>query len=377
LVPETIGKHYEPIQQLILNNMPPKLFRYRQVNFNNILSLFDCNIWGSIPTKFNDIFDSLPIIDLEKAKILMLSALKRDEAVTIKIFEAQALSDIVGITERQKEQAIIIKSSYKDVTDIKQRFKDFSEQYLPRIYEKDFCTKLLEFYRSQNSVSCFCEQINDLLMWGHYADGHKGFALEYDFMKNNGLLNEQSGEYFDLKFPLFPVVYKSGGCMEDKLFSQLAFFCTFYKEGYPVDFDVSLFIKMLLYKDAHWRYEREWRLIHMLPQNERRYFWSDKKPRAIYIGYHIEPEHIKLFAYIAKYLDIPLKQEVINVVKGGKKIDFLDIDLHKMNLNKAEIAYTITHLSSYAENMRDRNEAYILDRFKLLIDESGRGVSKL
>lgn len=29
-------------------------------------------------------------------------------------------------------------------------------------------------------VSCFSEKVDDLLMWGHYAEGHRGFCLEFD-----------------------------------------------------------------------------------------------------------------------------------------------------------------------------------------------------
>ena len=33
---------------------------------------------------------------------------------------------------------------------------------------------------SQRGVACFTTELNNILMWSHYADGHKGFCLEFD-----------------------------------------------------------------------------------------------------------------------------------------------------------------------------------------------------
>jgi hypothetical protein len=35
------------------------------------------------------------------------------------------------------------------------------------------------------SISCFSEVCDDILLWSHYADGHKGICLEYKTIENN------------------------------------------------------------------------------------------------------------------------------------------------------------------------------------------------
>lgn len=41
----------------------------------------------------------------------------------------------------------------------------------------------MDFIRSDNTtqIACFTENIRSKFMWDMYADGYKGYALEYDF----------------------------------------------------------------------------------------------------------------------------------------------------------------------------------------------------
>ena len=49
--------------------------------------------------------------------------------------------------------------------------KSFEERNKINLYERGVC--------------CFSEKKDDILMWSHYADGHKGFCLEFITPKHN------------------------------------------------------------------------------------------------------------------------------------------------------------------------------------------------
>jgi hypothetical protein len=102
-------------------------------------------------------------------------------------------------------------------------------------------TEVLESQLSQNlektRMLCFSSTLNEMLLWPHYSNGHKGYCLEFDFGKLK--------EYLD----------KIGN------FEQVR-----YKPNYPIlrfaTPDPLENLKAILYtKSKSWEYEEEWRLV--------------------------------------------------------------------------------------------------------------------
>lgn len=98
-----------------------------------------------------------------------------------------------------------------------------------------------DFHASMR-VCSLTEVCDDLLMWGHYTDCHKGFCIRFEFAED------------DIRRSLFPVQY------EDKL------------PDYTQRIEKSMDVLRLaaLTKSAHWAYEREWRLISHVAQKRAR-----------------------------------------------------------------------------------------------------------
>ena len=92
-------------------------------------------------------------------------------------------------------------------------------------------------------VLSLSEKKDDILMWGHYADGHKGYCLEFDRSKLEKWVKLISGK-------LARVVYSD-------LYPNIRDYMELTDEGPGADLD-ELF---LLRKSSHWRYEEEWRII--------------------------------------------------------------------------------------------------------------------
>lgn len=92
-------------------------------------------------------------------------------------------------------------------------------------------------------VLCLSETKDNLLMWGHYADSHRGFVLEFDV--NNSFFNQRKNQKDEYGY-LRKVNYNKDIDVLD-----------------PLSGDV---FNHFLSKNQDWEYEREWRML--LPESQ-------------------------------------------------------------------------------------------------------------
>jgi hypothetical protein len=90
-------------------------------------------------------------------------------------------------------------------------------------------------------VCSLSEECQDLLMWGYYADCHRGFCIRFEFTEDP----ELSKMLFQVDYqPALPM--SSDGCRSELLQQR----------------------RRLLIKSDKWPYEREWRIIGQAPTEE-------------------------------------------------------------------------------------------------------------
>jgi hypothetical protein len=94
---------------------------------------------------------------------------------------------------------------------------------------------LTEMLLAKSGVLCLSERNDDILMWSHYADHHRGLCLEFSTSGSEAFLAER----------LLPVSYS------DKVPVW----------RYFIDDTHQMVTKVVLTKASHWRYEAEWRII--------------------------------------------------------------------------------------------------------------------
>ena len=94
--------------------------------------------------------------------------------------------------------------------------------------KKDYLAEL----RREINVCCFSEKNDDILMWSHYADKHRGFCREFD---NNS----------DFFKTAMKIDYRS-------VYPKLNRFTTRREEQTPT---------VVKTKYSEWKYEQEWRLL--------------------------------------------------------------------------------------------------------------------
>jgi hypothetical protein len=242
-----------PILNLIKTLYPPqkKLFRYRPCNENNLEALLDDKAFFSRPERFNDPYDCITYVDLNK----------------------------IGTSEKLEEVITKYCGNISD-SDKMEKKRKFIEKY--------FGETLKTLY-----IASFSEVFDSMLMWGHYADSHKGFVLEYD-IGDMEALNQLSVKQ-DYTVNLFPVLY------DEERYEATKYMLDFFEQNFingnlkdennisiP---DMLIHIKSNTFKAKFWEYEKEWRLVYKCEQKCPKceltypnYRSVELKPKAIYLG---------------------------------------------------------------------------------------------
>jgi hypothetical protein len=165
-------------------------------------------------------------------------------------------------------------------------------------------------FQETRGVSCFSEVNDELLMWAHYSNKHKGFCLE-----------------FKTSIEPFNKIRKVN-----------------YLDGFPKFDPVSLIIEksndLLLApyftKSKRWNYEKEWRLIHY--EGGTLYTYPANSLKAIYFGPKIDEQF----------------RDLICLIMCGQNPD---VELYQGDLSKAEFKITFTQFTytSLAQGLAKRS----------------------
>ena len=290
---EDIKKITSPVSEAISQMMPASLFRCRRCDVNSIDALKNDIIYAGTADGFNDPYDTLVRYDLEALEEGVNRVMNKESLEHLKMWIAQGNDFPEGVKQTLPED---MQSAFREKL---LSLEDLSE-YAPRFEEtrhtlismmRMLFPVLAEESKRYCRIACFSESIDSILMWSHYADSHKGFALEYDFRPT-------------LKNPfrnilIAPVVYDEER-MDVSSFIAMEFLHLIgIKTKTP---DMASHLKVALHKSAVWAYEKEWRLVdytfHEL---------TDKtgsaipyRPAAIYYGARMDAENKGLLHGIAR-----------------------------------------------------------------------------
>jgi hypothetical protein len=161
------------------------------------------------PAKFfNDPFDLHPVFDLAAPRHVQ----RKDYERLSKKFDG------LGRAERRKEARRVMKTSMAP-KNIRATTRAIQDQHARVITESV-------------GVLCVCRKGDDILMWSHYADSHRGLCLEFDGM-SRFMAHAQEVKYSKTREPIRPYFETQEQMME----------------------------KALLTKSDRWAYEDEYRLL--------------------------------------------------------------------------------------------------------------------
>lgn len=290
--PEEMQRLTRPIYDAIAQMMPKSLFRFRPFSDNTLGAFRDGIIYAVTADMFNDPYDTLASYNIDEIK-KGIEAIMNCEAIGqmkswleqgndfSKHFKQSLPS---GMAETIKTNLL----SLNDVKMVEDRILDVKHQLFSSI--ELYFPILSEISKRFSTVACFCENVSPVLMWSHYADSHKGFALEYSFRTTltNPLKN----------IALFPVIYEDERVDVSNFIAWIYLLIMGMRIPNP---DISSSIKNALYKSSVWAYEKEWRLIDSTGGDitQKRISAISFEPVAIYYGRHIPLEHKRQLHSIA------------------------------------------------------------------------------
>ncbi len=156
-------------------------------------------------------------------------------------------------------------------------------------------------------ITCFTEEINELLLWAHYANNYRGFALEFNTETMRVNMNGKK------KYSLNPALY----------FDE--FISVKNTDKFAMEY-------LLTAKSERWKYEKEWRLISTIDETkpyDRIIFYEPIAVKALYIGYRLFDEQQSVFNFIESiFLKKYPNKPIYIVYPNPKKLDMVFQERH-------------------------------------------------
>ena len=283
--------------------IPSKLFRFRKCGIDEIISLEHGMIPMCVANKFTDKYDSNVFYDYKTLSDRFSIAFSSTMSNIVQIARSNPAAFPDSPIKSKILELIDSKTTDSEIVNsLKTDYDGFVELMKSAIQKQEMWPQ----NSRHTKIGCFTEKIDSKFMWDHYADGYKGFALEYDFRK-----------WYALNVNLYPVIYSSQMLDATEMIDRICITDYVdsiqpdeaYKEAFelfkaqlhqqcPIDF--MYFIKMYLYKDkAEYSHEREWRMLKIDKDSLSQDFISIPDMgylKAIYYGPDMESrykEHIR------------------------------------------------------------------------------------
>lgn len=239
---------------------PSKIFKYQPMTIYSLNNLNNNQLWFSKPTNFNDPFDTCFDFD--------------EKSITLEVMKSV-----------YKNNFPFNSSDVKEFLNIQKNIK------------KGLIKKQRKFFESVG-VCCFCKKEDNILMWSHYADQHRGFCLEFN--TSDPLFKELKPVSYS---EIFPILNHQILTEDDK--------------------DTEL-TKMLHTKYIGWKYEKEWRIV--LPdRGDQLVTYQNESLTGIYFGARMKDSDKDLVKSILKNRNNSVKFYQCSLNSSLYKIDISSI----------------------------------------------------
>lgn len=249
-------------QMIIDRKIPTDLYKHTTISKNLYKTLKNAEIWFAAPTTFNDPFDC-QINDQTN-------------------WTDDAIRDYVTKTASATGQKI-------DPEDIVKK-----NQQKPGSINK-FFTENFRRLLSKQGVACFLPNPNNLLLWAHYSDSHKGVCLRFDITKDENLFATTFAVKYSKDYPHFDYLTE-----RDQLVN-----------------------KAMLTKSIHWKYEDEIRVLKTKPGNHP---FAKECLKEIIFGCNADPKEIIKIRKVVSNANYPnLKLRQVKLKNNEYDVEIIDL----------------------------------------------------
>lgn len=293
------------------------MFKYFRVNEYSLGNLAESNLFLNHHSSFNDPFE---------CRCEILSGFPSLEV------ESPRLINILNAWGFERADDEVVRENYDD-------YVESLESSEPNI----------EYYIDNARIGCFSKRQDNLLMWAHYADGLRGFCLEFDSQKL--IPPDQDAKIYEVLYENEPAIIDASvmAVLHDQWdYHNDAFFETqalakYRGEGRNYELSLyeagvkdasyrlgEIYQKMLATKPVQWSYEEELRLIDFAPrtgQSGTLMFYPENAIKSVIFGEKMTRDHQQLVQGIlhAKALVVPLKK----AVRGDGNFNIHIVDLSR------------------------------------------------
>lgn len=312
------------LRSWIKANIPAKLYKYRSAEERHFDAFRNDQLWGGSILAFNDPLECLPYYDLNKIN----TEIKRE-------FSPEMITPIVeqisnGAPPKRFTKLLTqdyldnLKETISHIASSEDLAKNLGQAHVQVItylnsimddLEKAFFSGIMRDEITYK-IACLSESNSSSLMWGHYADSHKGFCLEYDLVS---VLQDCPKTCSDSRYctqfmmtpAIAPVIYRTerfdaSSAFASMIMNHIKDKCGIAAENYY--YDMLLSIKTLLTKADAWSYEKEWRLFRKEQGTVQHKPLLNIQAKAAYIGMNMLPEHKAVIKEICSTKGIPCYQ---------------------------------------------------------------------
>jgi hypothetical protein len=270
-------------------NRPKSYFKYLRPEVAKIVLVNQRLRWSS-PLLFDDPFDVNRDFDLGFDMEEIKEALTREVVDLVSRKEAVDLSHDARVAwlishlrreDRTEVRDIIIRELPTLIAGGIQQ----ASNYLPTIKRQ------WSEFLPQLRILCLSAVHDDVLMWSHYSDSHKGVVLEFQPQDDAGFWWASQ-----------PIRYQDSPPMlatKEKWIKSIT-------GQEPLDTsDWRLYEPFVLTKTTAWEYQLEWRVVYFMGKDESGlysdYPFDPRSLRSVYLGCEIEKDDAEDIASLVKY----------------------------------------------------------------------------
>jgi len=299
------------------------LYKYLTPNLKVILN--NLEIRFTQPEFFNDPFESFPFIQqiMTESVFDNLFASKFPEYNTDKFINESIANTLEeNFHTLSLEQRVQVENNQQLINDLKLQLGDLASA-MKQIFSQSSNSEWLKLSekikeKANNNFGIFCltEKNDNLIMWSHYADSHRGFLIGFD----------SSHPFFDQKTSKSDTIR----ALKPIIYSNKRLPLTLLNENGSEEAAAEELISKFFYtKSTHWEAEREWRMI--LPLKD-----ASKIVNEFYL-FNVPPSAITEVILGCKMQQAD-KEEILLLVKNHNQFSHI-------NIKEARLSYDAYSLS--------------------------------
>lgn len=331
---ESMG--YDNFSEIFQRNKPLKLYKYFpntweikdncSINYS-LYALKNNTVFMQSPNLFDDVYDSSIRVEWEDYLDLRLKIYCErckcsitDNSTTkdllyqlsnklyCKYIKNHNVDSIFKSMENSEQINLVNKLFVRNVLIYIKETSDWNSAIIKAIHKE--YTEHIEDLQKIFRVSCFATTPFSQLMWGgSYANGHRGFCLEYTIDLNSKELKEISSN-------LFPMIYCSS---RPNITKELVYI---KDEGVSEQMFWKIYCHGALRKSIDWAYQDEWRLLLPFRKNVINYNIKFFNITKVYLGSRMNKENRREIIDICKSKKIPY----IGVIKDNTKFEMKECE---------------------------------------------------